>query len=408
MLSDDTLDRLMQPIIDREESINTYILEMICKKIGIIGRFQASDINLLLRMYQTGADVRKINKEIARLTALNVVDVKKLIKTAAIDAHMDAKVLYDYRKKPFIPYEKNKELQQLVESIGNITADSFKNISNTSAFMIRDKHNPNNLIATSLSDTYQQAIDKAIQAIQFNGEDYTKVIRRTVRELAQSGLRRVSYDTESGKLYTRRLDTSVRMNIMDGVRAIRQGIEDMVAEQIGADAKEISVHMNSAPDHEPIQGHIFRNEEYAKLQSEQDFQDIKGEQFSAIARRIGVWNCRHFAYAFIIGVSRPRYSQRQLEEYKNKNQKGYTFPNGKHLTMYECTQYQRKLETRIRYAKEEQIAFMSALDDEEAKKCQDKVEKLINTYNTFSESCGLKKHPSRYYVDDYKRIKEGK
>jgi len=101
-------------------------------------------------------------------------------------------------------------------------------------------------------------------------------------------------------------------------------------------------------------------------------------------------------------VSKPIYTDQQLEQFKADNAKGYTFPNGKHLTMYECTQHQRMLERKIRYAKEGKIGADASGDAESSAKYKAKVKKLTKQYNTFSKGCGLKPKPERTRVDGYK------
>lgn len=400
MLSDDTIDNLMQPIIDRQEAINVFIIKLIAERVKSIGELLPSDHNLE-RLYMTGSDVRKINKELARLAKLQVHDIKELIKIVASGAYQDAKAFFDYRKKPFVPFAENKNIQRVVNAIANQTAGDYTNLSKAQAFMLRDPKNPKKLIPTPPAQAYQTVIDEAIQAAQMGVINYNTAMRRTMDQLSQSG-NRVVYQAESGRVHSQRMDVAVRRNVLDGIRAINQGVQDEVGKEIGADGKEITVHAFSAPDHEPVQGHQFTNAEYDKLQNEKAFVDVKGRKFSAIKRPIGVLNCRHFTYAIIIGVSKPIYTDQQLEQFKADNAKGYTLPNGKHLTMYECTQHQRMLERKIRYAKEGKIGADALGDAESSAKYKAKVKKLTKQYNTFSKGCGLKPKPERTRVDGYK------
>lgn len=399
MLSENAINNLVEPIVQRQEYIELYVLTNIAEKVREIGELSPSDINRMKILVEYGSDIREINKTLARLSNLQVKDIKSIIKTVAIDAHMDAKPLYDYRHRSFIPYDKNAKLQQIVRAIGNVTADTYKNISNSRAtgFLIRDLRNPGRLRFYSLQDTYQTVVDEAIQAAQSGVVDYRVAMRRTLKQLADSGIRRLSWD--SG--YTQRLDTAVRRNVLEGIRAINQAIEDEIGRQLGTDGKELSAHINCALDHEPFQGHQFRNEEFDKLQNNEDFMDVLGNKFVAVNRVIGQFNCRHVARSIFVGVTKPRYTVEQLNTFIANNHKGYTLPNGKHLTMYECTQMQRQLETKIRYAKDEQIVMREAGDKQGAKIARQKVLKYIDQYNKFSKACGLKTQKDRIQVYRY-------
>ena len=132
------------------------------------------------------------------------------------------------------------------------------------------------------------------------------------------------------------------------------------------------------------------------------FKDIDGIQFTAVSRIIGSWNCKHIADSIIKDKKKPRYTKEQLQKFIKDNHKGYTLSNGKHLTMYECEQLQRQLETRIRYAKEEQMT-MNALGDDIAKnQARAKVIKLSAEYRQFSNACGLPIKMKRASVPNYK------
>lgn len=403
MLSDNTIDHLMEPIITRQEAINSYVISKIANSVREVGNISKQDINRMKILVEHGADIREMNAELAKQSNLQVRDIKAMIKEVAKQTHIDAKPLYDYRHRRFIPYQKNIKLQRLVSIIGRRTASTYENISNSRAtgFLIRDLKNPGTLKFQPIGDTYRTILDEAIQASQSGVIDYRTAMRRTLKQLSDSGIRRLSW--ESG--YTQRLDTAVRRNLLEGIRAINQGIEDAIGEEIGADGKELSAHANCAEDHEPFQGHIFTNEQYDRLQTHENFTDIDGLMFQGVERTIGLWNCRHVARSVIIGVTKPRYTHEQLQKFIDDNHAGYTLPDGTHLTMYECTQMQRRLETRIRYAKDEQMVLKESGDKIGAKLARQKVIRLTQEYIKFSKDCGLPIQKDRMSVADYRAIK---
>ncbi len=405
MLSDDALENLIQPIIDRQEDINIWVIKKIAERIKEIGELKPSDVYKLERLLKTGSDVRLINQEIARLTALQVSDIQSIIEIAAADAYKDTKPFYDYKQVPFVPFKKNTQLQNTVKAIAKQTANTYRNLSRAQAFMLRDLKNPKLLIPTPLSNAYQSVIDEAVQASQSGVVDYNTAMRRTMQQLIDSGLRNVTYNTESGRTYSQRLDTAVRRNILDGVRAVNQGVQDVTGEQFGADGKEITVHSYPAPDHAPVQGHQFTNVQYDRMQAGFDFFDVQGRHYKGFDRSIGVLNCRHFAYSIVIGYAKPNYTDEQLQEILDNNEKGYTLPNGKHLTMYECTQKQREYELKIRRTKDGQITARAAGDDDLARQYQAKINQYTNEYTAFSRACGLSVKKSKMTVSGYRKIK---
>ena len=372
------------------------VLLKIADRIRDIGTMVPSDIKALEQLYKSGADVRAINRELARLTNLNERQIKKIIKIVAADNYADAKPFYDYRKRRYIPFEENVAIQSVISAMESITVGTYKNLSRSTAlkFLWYDLTTGVISEALSIAETYQRVVDTAIQSVTLGVTDYNTAMRKTLQNLVNSGINTVQYESENGKITYQRLDTAVRRNLIDGVRMTSQAMQNEIGKQVGADGVELSVHAMSAPDHEPIQGHQFTNDEFEKCQTQQAFEDVNGIQFEAIARPIGAWNCRHFAYSIIIGVQEPRYTLEQLDEFKRKNAEGFDYIDArghkKHLSLYECTQRQRQYELSIRKAREgKALAERSGFDDL-AKVYNKKVMNRLNEYTVFSKACGLK------------------
>ena len=404
MLSDDALNKLIQPIIDRQENINTWVLQRIAQRIKEIGEVLPSDVQKLIALRNSGADAQQIVKEIARLTQLQVISIQGLVRTVAKDAYASAKPFYDFTSKSYIPYDQNVILKRRVQAMATRTADSYLNITKSQAFMLRDLKNPKRLIPTPVAQAYQSVIDEAVQAASGGSVDYHTAMRRTLNQLVDSGLRRVTYNTETGKTYTQRIDTAVRRNLMDGIRGVNQEMQNTVGEEFGANGVEITVHMNPAPDHAEMQGHQFTNKEFDKMQHGENFHDVQGREYTGFERAVGTLNCRHFAISIMIGAVSQNYTDKQLKEILERNEKGYTLPNGKHLTMYECTQCQRQMETNIRRAKDGQIAAKTAGDEQLAREYQVKIDQYTKNYMSFSKDCGLSPKLDKIRVEGYKKI----
>lgn len=413
MLSDDTIDKLIQPILNRQMDIDMYVLDKIATAIKETGEMTPSQLDKMVAMVKAGADAKKINKQLAIMTGIQVKSIKKLIKQVAYNGYMDAKPFYDYRKVSFIPFNQNKQLQTVVNAVANQTASTYMNMSNSGAFMIRDPKNPKKLIPTPPAQTYQTIVDEAIQATQGGVIDYNTAMEKSLKEVINSGIQyntavtntpKVKYESEKGKEHYQRLDTAMRRNILNGVRNVNQQVQNLIGKTLGLDGVEITVHENPAPDHAPVQGHQFTNKQFQRLQDGKDFMDINGQKFGAIDRPIGQWNCRHFTYSIKLGRSKPMYSQAQLNAILQRNQAGYTLPNGKHLTMYECTQKQRQYETTIRYLKEAQMTAKKAGNLKLAKQYQAKLNDKMKEYQSFSNACGLSMKLPKIKVDGYKPI----
>lgn len=383
LLSDDAIENLMQPIIDRQEYINLWIVRRIARRIKEIGELSPSDVRSLEQLMKSGGDVREINREIARLSGLQVTAIKKLIKDVAQNIYFNAKPFYDYRHRSFIPFEKNLSLQRAVKAVQKETVNTYTNLSNSKAtgFLIKDLKNPTKLVLKPINETYKIVTDRAIQAVQSGVLDYKTVMRDTVKQLSKSGVKSLFWSDTN---YVQGLLPAVKRNVLDGVRAVNRKIQDLIGKIFGANGVELTAHINPAPDHAPIQGHCFTKRNWEKMQSNEPFSDIDGNNFPALDRIIGQWNCKHLHYCVVLRDYIPTYTKEELQKILDDNDKGIDI-NGRHLTGYECTQMQNELARKVRRAKEAQMTAMEAGDKELAKAERVRVDEATEEYIEFNK-----------------------
>jgi len=87
-------------------------------------------------------------------------------------------------------------------------------------------------------------------------------------------------------------------------------------------------------------------------------------------------------------ITRAVYSEKELEEFRRQNEEGVTF-DGKHYTLYEATQRQRKFERTIRKQKRRILVDESTEDAEKLQIDQIKLQRLKQEYARFSKGVGL-------------------
>lgn len=395
MLSEDVKEKMAEQLVDKVEELNATILEEIGNTLRYMGTLTPSQAYKIIQDLKYGGSYQKIIKKLAEVSKLNEKEIYKIFEEIAKDDQNFAKQFYKFRKIDFIPYNRNKELKDQVRAIAKITADQYVNLMKTSAFMTIKNGKK---IYTPISKVYQETLDKAVLDIAQGKESYQQAINRTIQELAESGIQTVDY--ESG--YHRRLDSAVRMNVSDGMRDLSNTLQQQFGEEYKADGVEISVHEHPAPDHANIQGHQYSNEEFAKLQGKRD--ETGMYIGGTLERPIGTMNCYHYIFSIVLGVSKPEYSQKQLDEINKKNTDGFDF-EGKHYTLYEGTQLQRQIETKIRKLKDKHIGAVAVGDIDEAGNCQRKIGQLSSKYNQLAKASGLSTKYDRTQVKGYKEIK---
>ena len=294
-----------------------------------------------------------------------------------------------------------------VEALANTTAHEYVNLANSLAFT---KQVNGKTIATPLSRMYNEVLDKVILNVSQGKTTFDEEMYSAIKELASSGLKTINYSTGRSM----RLDSAVRMQMRGALRNLHNETQELIGKEFDADGVEISVHLNPAPDHAEVQGRQFSNEEFKKFQEDQDAKSYDGKFFPAVAvetgrdrRAISEYNCYHYTFAIVLGVSKPEYSNEELQEIIDNNEKGFEY-EGKHYTNYEGTQIQRAFETEIRKAKDEQIAARAAGIPEDIITAQKKITTYTNKYREISKISGLETQLNRARVSGYRRVKVGK
>ena len=332
MISNETQEKLVERLTNRIEQLNEVIIKEIGSKLKYIGTLTPTQAFQIQQILKYGGSLDKIVQSIAKVTELNVKDVYDIFEEEAKINQEFAKKFYLARGKEFIPYAENKALQEQIRAIATITANEYMNISRTTVMAGID--NMGNVVYKNIQQTYQDLIDKAVLSLTQGKETYQQVISKSMKTLAGEGIQTVEYTTGT----RRRLDSAIRMNVLDSMRNMSNTLQQQFGQEYDADGVEISVHLNSAPDHIDVQGHQFSNEEFKNFQNGLRAVDYNGKIFmpekdGKDRRPISELNCYHYIFSIVLGVSKPQYTKKELEEINKKNKQGFDF-EGKHYTMY--------------------------------------------------------------------------
>ena len=414
MLSDEVLEKVIERLTERIEQGNIYVLKKIGNNIKRIGKLKPIEAEQLAQVLKYGGDFDKITRKLAEITELNVKDIYKIFEEVAKHDYEFAKKFYEYRKAKYIPFDQNITLKNQIKAIANITAQSYINICNTRLLGYGWQDEEGNVIFKGLKQVYEDTIDKAVISVSQGKTTFQEEMANTIKQLGGSGLKTISnktYIDKNGNLkhYTRRLDSAVEMNMEDGLKTLYNEERKIYGRAFDSDGVEISVHLNPAPDHEEVQGRQFSNEQFENFQNDIDAVDYTGKEFPAEydghdRRSISEYNCKHFIFPIILGISKPEYSDKQLQQIIDSNRKGFEY-EGKHYTNYEGTQLQRQIETKIREQKNIQIMARESGDMQLVGESQKNISALTRKYKELSEISGLPTKMDRLRVADYRRIK---
>lgn len=398
-------EAIITRLIERIESGNTYILKEIGKAVREISKLTPTQAYQLQQMIKYGASYQTIIERLSKITNMNVNEIDEIFQEYAKKDYQFAEKFYKYRNINYVPFNEMTALKQEISAISKLTKGTYMNLSKTSVlgFTIKDASGVSKFY--KIKDAYSYVIDQAILSISQGKDTFDNQMYGILKSLGESSIKTIDY--ASG--VSRRLDSAIRMNLREGIKTLHNETQRIIGEDIDADGVEISVHENPAEDHEDVQGRQFSFEEFEKLQNGETAKSYNGLTFEPIhknkdRRPISELNCYHTILTIVLGVSKPLYSNEQLEQIKERNEKGFMFED-KHYTMYQGTQLQRQIETAIRKQKDVQMLAVEADNKQLIIDAQLKITYLTDRYKALSDASGLQTKMQRLRVAGYHRKK---
>lgn len=387
----------------------TYKEEMADRVAGHFARMELRVMeDIVRRIKKTKGITSTADYQIDRLMILgnSTEDIESFIKEA-LDAsypemfelydqvleqeYVRDRALYEQVNAQYIPYEQNLQLQQAVEALRAQTAGDFENITQSMGFMV--DMGGGRRVFTPLSVYYQQYLDEAMMDVAFGTFDYGSVLRRTVTQMTNSGIRTVYYaPKDSKRLYTNRIDVAVRRAVLTGTSKLAGEISQYNARQLGTEYFEVSWHENARPTHREWHGRVW---------SRSELESICG--LGSVTGLCGA-NCYHDYYPFVPGASERLYTDEWLAQQAGEEDTLRYF-KGKGYTAYAATQKQRQMETAMRAQREKvHLLKQGGASDEEVMLARCKYQGQLDEYTVFSKKMGLVQQRERVYLDRRGRV----
>ena len=404
-ISEKTIDKLVNKLNERTYKANDYFLKQIGEAIKKIGELSPSDAHKLAQMLKYGGNYQDLVRELTNISGIPKREIEKIFDNyAKIDQSFYEK-FYKYRNLKYIPFDENIALKRQTRALAEITNGTLKNFTRSRALGYTFKDLEGNVRFHGLRETYERVLDDAVLNVSQGKEAYNMAMSKLIKEIGGSGLRSVEYDKRSY-----RLDSMVDMHMRSALNNLHNENQKIIAKEIDADGFEISVHLNPAPDHQDAQGKQFSKTEYKKLQKGEKATTYQKEQVelghskNGSYRPISEYNCYHYVFAIVLGVSKPQYSKEKLQEIIDKNNEGFEL-DGKHYTNYQGTQLQRLLERKIREQQDIEMFARESNQLDTALESQNQMKALLNTYKKVSQVSGLPENTSKLFSEGYRFAK---
>ena len=384
-MRDDYKEKIASKIAARYISLEERILQDIARRIKRTGEITSTADWQINRLRILGYSSEDIEREIKKTLDVSYPEMFELYDKVIDWEYVRNKDVYEQINIEFIPYEENRQLQQITDALIQQSLEDLENVTKSLGFYL--DYNGRKVL-TPLSQVYTNYLDNACFDIVTGAFDYGSVLRRVVTQLTNSGLRKIEY----GSGYASRVEVAARRAVMTGVANLTGEIADYNAKKLGAEHFEVEWHAGARPTHAVWQGRVWTKEQLYSVCG-----------LGTVTGLLGA-NCYHTYYPFFPGISQRNWSDEWLEAQNRKESKPKEF-RGKEYTLYEAKQRQRQMETAMRAQREKvQMLQDGGADRQEVMLQKAKYQGQLNEYAAFSRKMGLKEERERIYIDGRGRI----
>jgi len=363
--------------------LNSRILQALGKRVALA---QKGGFDRFLLLGEADREADELYLEILRELGRSTATAEEIYTQAAKMAYESTNKYFLAKGMKQLPIEYQRAIVNFVTAMATNTRNTFTNLSNTSAIGFRVMDLNGNVTYQGFKTHYHDLVDRAISEVATGQKSYSSAFRHSLRETADSGIRTLDY--ASG--YSRRLDSAMRQNVLDGVKDIAHEVARQTGEQFGADGVEIDAHNYCALDHLPYQGKQFKKAEFDDIQN-------------SLKRQFGQYNCRHTYYPILLGTSAPAYTEDERQAMINQSTEKIEY-EGKEYTRYEATQIQRKIETSVRQSKDRAVIFKASGDDVSRRVEQLRINQLKDKYALLSKMFDLPFASDRMSVSGFRAV----
>lgn len=379
------LDAMPEELAELYRGLEDALLMEICSRLKLRDELNEVTVQDIRALRSHGIDLKEIKKAIRETSGISKTKLDKLLGDVVARNQQYYTDLIDLAH---ITQPETLVDAAEVAAIRTQTLDTFHNLTASMGFLVdagRTMLPP--------AKAYQWALDSAALRVQSGAINYNQAIKTAVKELADSGLKVVDY--ESG--HRDHVDVAVRRAVITGVSQICAKYTEQSAEYLDTPYFEVSAHVGARDkpgpspwsSHKDWQGHVYSvraGDIYPSIY------DVCG--LGAVDGLEGA-NCRHRRFPWVEGVSERTYTDEQLEHIDDGH--GCTF-DGKDYTAYEATQMQRRIERTVRKLKREKAAYKAAGLHEDETAVNIRLRRLNAKYKAFSAEAGLPEQPERMRV----------
>ena len=379
----EVLDALPEELAELFRSLEDTLLEEICSRLKQSGELNEVTVQSIRTLRSHGIALDEIERAIQETAGIGQEKLDQILDGVVARNQRYYREVIDLSG---VTAPGTLVDDALVEAIRRQAQEGLRNITGSMGFLVDGGRT---VIAPGRA--YQWALDNAALEVQSGAVSYNQAIRNAVRQLADSGIKTVNY--ESGR--RDQVDVAIRRAVMTGVHQLCARYTEQSAEYLKTDYFEVSAHTGARDtgvgwqNHKAWQGRVY------SVRAADRYPDIY--EVCGLGQVDGLEgaNCRHIRTAFVDGVMERTYADEELAHIDDGHD--VTF-EGRHYTAYEATQKQRQIERTVRRYRREKTAFESAGLSEDAQAAGVRIRRLQAQYRAFSKAAGLPEQRERMRV----------
>ena len=379
------LDALPEELAELFRGLEDTLLAEICSRLKLRDELNEVTVQDIRALRSHGIDLKEIKKAIHETSGISKTKLDKLLGDVVA---RNQQYYTDMIDLAHITQPETLVDAAEVAAIRTQTLDTFHNLTASMGFLVdagRTMLPP--------AKAYQWVLDSAALQVQSGAINYNQAIKTAVKELADSGLKVVDY--ESG--HRDHIDVAVRRAVMTGVSQICAKYTEQSAEYLDTPYFEVSAHVGARdkPGPSPWSSHKDWQGRVYSVRAGDIYPSIYDVCGLGVVDGLEGANCRHRRFPWVEGVSERTYTDEQLQHIDDGLGCEY---DGKKYTAYESTQMQRRIERTIRKQKRLKTAYEAAGLTGDATTANIKLRRLNAKYNEFSKAAGLPEQRERLKV----------
>ena len=381
--SPDLLDALPEELAELFRALEITLLEEICSRLKAADELNEVTVQDIQALRSHGIDLKSIEEAISKTAGISKQKLNSLLNDVV---ERNQKYYTEVIDLAHVTQPETLVDAATVDAIKRQTHDTFRNLTASMGFLVG-----NTMLKPARA--YQWALDNAEMQIQSGAISYNQAIKTAVKQLADSGLKVVDY--ESG--HRDQIDVAVRRAVMTGVNQICAKYTEQSAQYLETPYFEVSAHAGARdkPGPSPWSSHKDWQGKVYSIRAGDIYPNIYEVCGLGAVDGLEGANCRHRRNVWVEGVSERTYTDEQLEHIDDDL--GCEF-DGKKYTAYEAMQMQRRVEREVRRLKREKSAYKAAGLREEEQTVNIRLRRLNAKYNAFSAAAGLPEQRERMKV----------